>query len=109
MPRALWPEKPVFGGSPKIVMEMTGLVLDEDTSWGVGNVMEFRIKFRDSGVGCWISYTGLVARNPRSQSRRGRARSGELGRVFFFFLPAAALIQPIGSIVELTGGLPPRS
>jgi hypothetical protein len=103
MPRALWPEKPVFGGSPKIVMEMTGLRLNEDTSWGVGNVMEFQINFGIPGLILGFLLLGwLLGTLDRKAAERERA--GELGRVFFFFLPAAALIQPIGSIVELTGG-----
>ena len=103
VPRALWPDKPVFGGSPKIVMEMTGLVLDEDTSWGVGNVMEFQINFGIPGLVVGFLILGwLLGTLDRKAAEAERA--GELGRVFFFFLPAAALIQPIGSIVELTGG-----
>ena len=44
VPRIVWPDKPVFGGSPKIVSEMTGLQLNQDTSFGIGQVMEFYIK-----------------------------------------------------------------
>jgi hypothetical protein len=33
VPRALWPDKPVFGGSGDIVREMTGLSLSTTTSW----------------------------------------------------------------------------
>ncbi|MGO8776957.1 MAG: hypothetical protein ACLQHT_21995, partial [Terracidiphilus sp.] len=50
VPRALWPEKPVVAGSPKIVANMTGLRLSPGTSFGVGNVMEFQINFGIPGV-----------------------------------------------------------
>src|SRR5690606_30812846 len=50
VPRLLWPDKPVYGGSPQIVREMTGLHLSENTSWGVGNVMEFYINFGIPGL-----------------------------------------------------------
>src|SRR5207245_1716340 len=50
VPRALWPEKPVFAGSPQIVSKMTGLRLSPTTSFGVGNVMEFQINFGIPGV-----------------------------------------------------------
>lgn len=104
VPRAIWPEKPVFGGSPKIVMEMTGLVLDEDTSWGVGNVMEFHINFGIPGL--VLGFLGLGWLLGFLDRRAAESdRSGELGKVFFYFLPAVALIQPIGSMVELAGGV----
>ena len=45
VPRAIWPGKPVFAGSPKIVSEMTGLYFSKTTSFGVGNVMELYIFF----------------------------------------------------------------
>src|SRR6266702_454545 len=50
VPLILWADKPVFAGSPKIVSEMTGLVLSETTSFGVGNVMEFQINFGIPGL-----------------------------------------------------------
>src|SRR5262249_2576562 len=45
VPRLFWPDKPVFAGSPRIVAEMTGLYLSENTSFGIGQVMEFQINF----------------------------------------------------------------
>src|SRR4030095_1799785 len=50
IPRAVWTEKPVFGGSPVIVAEMTGLTMSDTTSFGVGNVMEFYVNFGVPGV-----------------------------------------------------------
>jgi hypothetical protein len=103
VPRAIWPDKPVFAGSPKIVSEMTGLVLSETTSFGVGNVMEFQINFGIPGlvVGFlllgWL--LGLLDRKAALADCRG-----DLGQVFLFFLPAVALIQPNGSLVELASG-----
>jgi hypothetical protein len=103
IPRALWPDKPVFGGSPKIVAEMTGLELDPTTSWGIGNVMEFYINF---GIGGLIVGFLLLGWALRTLDRKAAAAEirGDLGRAILFFLPGAALIQPGGSMVELTGG-----
>jgi len=103
VPRAIWPDKPVFGGSPKIVMEMTGKVLNEDTSWGVGNVMEFQINFGIPGLVVGFLLLGWLL-GTLDRNAAEAERSGNLRRIFFFFLPAVALIQPIGSIVEVTGG-----
>ncbi len=103
VPRALWPDKPVTAGSPKIVSEMTGLILSDTTSFGVGNVMEFQINFGVPGViGGFVILGWLMG----SLDRRAAAAeaNGELGRVCVLFLPAIALIQPGGSMVELVGG-----
>jgi putative effector of murein hydrolase LrgA (UPF0299 family) len=82
---------------------MTGLYLDEDTSWGVGNVMEFQINFGIPGlIGGFLMLGWLLGTLDRSAAEAERA--GQLSRVFFFFLPAVALIQPLGSLVELSGG-----
>jgi hypothetical protein len=102
VPRALWPDKPITGGSGQIVADMTGLRLNEDTSWGVGNVMEFYINFGLPGlvVGFvalgWL--IGILDLKASDAERRGR-----LGEVFLFFLPATALVQPQSSIVEMSG------
>lgn len=103
VPRALWPEKPVVAGSPKVVSEMTGLVLSENTSFGVGNVMEFYINFSIPGV---IAGFLLLGWGIGTLDRKAAAaeRNGDLGRTILFFLPAIALIQPNGSIVELASG-----
>ena len=103
VPRILWPEKPVFGGSPVIVSEMTGLILSEDTSFGVGNVMEFYINFGIPGLVAGFLVLGWLLGWLDRKAAVAEA-SGDLGQVFLFFLPAAALIQPNGSMVELVGG-----
>jgi hypothetical protein len=102
VPRAFWADKPVTGGSGQIVAQMTGLELNEDTSWGVGNVMEFYINFGLPGLvigflclGWLIGFLDLKA--------AGAERRGDLNSIFVYFLPAVALIQPGASITEITG------
>ena len=102
IPRALWPDKPITGGSGKMVADMTGLTLNEDTSWGVGNVMEFYINFGLAGViGGFLVLGALIG----FLDIRGAAaeRRGDLRQVPVYFLPAVALIQPGASLVEMTG------
>lgn len=103
VPRALWPEKPVYAGSGNIVVEMTGLRLAKNTSWGVGQVMEFHINFGVAGVIVGFLLLGLAL--GRLDILAAVADSeGNLGETFLYFLPGVALVQPNGSIVELIGG-----
>jgi len=103
VPRILWPDKPVFAGSPGIVSEMTGLILSETTSWGVGNVMEFYINFGIPGMVVGFLVLGWLLGTLDQRAALAEA-DGDFGRLFLFFLPAVALIQPNGSLVELVGG-----
>jgi hypothetical protein len=103
VPRVFWPEKPVYGGSPQIVSKMTGLHFNSRTSIGVGNIMELQINFGYPGVvvgfcllGWGIGKLDLKAAIAEYQ--------GELGTLILYFLPCLAMIQPNGSIVEISGG-----
>jgi putative effector of murein hydrolase LrgA (UPF0299 family) len=103
VPRFFWPEKPVFAGSPLIVSKMTGLHLSPKTSFGVGNVMEFQINLGVPGVVIGFVVLGWLIGTLDLKAAVAEAR-GDLGGMILFFLPCVALIQPNGSIVELTGG-----
>jgi hypothetical protein len=103
IPRAIWPEKPVFAGSPQIVSKMTGLRLSRNTSFGVGNVMEFQINFGIPGVIVGFLALGWLIGTLDLKAAVAEGR-GDLGRVILFFLPCVALIQPGGSLVELFSG-----
>ncbi len=104
VPRALWPDKPVFGGSGRIVADMTGLHLDENTSWGVGNVMEFQINFGMPGVVIGFLILGFVLGWLDFKAAAADAR-GDVSKVILFFLIGVALTQRAGgSIVEMSGG-----
>jgi hypothetical protein len=103
VPRFVWPEKPVFGGSGTIVAEMTGLKLDLSTSWGVGNVMEFQVNFGTPGVVIGFLILGFLIGWLDYRAAAADAR-GDIGRLILFFLIGLALTQPGGSIVEIAGG-----
>ena len=103
IPRVLWKDKPIAGGSGTLVREMTGIRLSEDTSWGVGNVMEFYINF-----GMWSLIPGFLLLgwligwlDRRAAMALGAA---DPSRAMLYFLPGIALIQPNGSLVEVVGG-----
>src|SRR5262249_48830964 len=104
VPRALWPEKPVYGGSGTIVRDMTGLDLEQNnTAWGVGNVMEFQINFGTPGVIVGFLIVGFLVGWLDYKAACADAR-GDLSRLMLCFLVAVALIQPGNSIVEMAGG-----
>jgi hypothetical protein len=103
IPRALWPDKPVKAGSGRIVAQMTGLQLDENTSFGVGNVMEFQINFGIPGLLIGFLVLGFALGKLDRLAATADA-VGDLGKTFLFFLPGVAMIQPNGSIVEIMGG-----
>lgn len=103
VPRALWPDKPVHAGSPRIVAEMTGLELSNTTSFGVGNVMEFQINFGIPGIILGFILLGFMLGWLDREAAFSDA-TGRVARSIVFFLPAVALIQPNGSLVELIGG-----
>jgi hypothetical protein len=102
IPRAYWPDKPVTGGSGRIVAEMTGLQLDEDTSWGVGNVMEFYINLGLPGiVGGFVALGWLIGfLDLKAASAEWR---GDFKSAIVPFLTAVAVAQPGASIMETTG------
>jgi hypothetical protein len=103
VPRILWPDKPVFAGSPEIVSKTTGLHLSPTTSFGVGNVMEFQINFGIPGVVVGFAVLGWLIGTLDRKAAAAEAR-GDLGGLILFFLPAVALIDPQGSLVEVFSG-----
>jgi hypothetical protein len=103
IPRAVWPDKPVSSGSPRIVSRMTGLWLSTTTSFGVGNVMEFQINFGTAGVVVGFLILGWLIGKLDLKAALAE-QQGDFGRVVLFFLPCVALIQPNGSIVDIASG-----
>jgi hypothetical protein len=103
VPRIFWPEKPVYGGSPQIVSKMTGLRFSSQTSIGVGNVMELQINFGMPGVAVGFFVLGWAIGKLDLKAAIAERR-GQLDSAIMYFLPCVAMIQPNGSIVEITGG-----
>jgi len=103
IPRALWPDKPIVAGSGRIVADMTGLDLSRETSFGVGNVMEFHINFGIAGIVVgFVLFGWILGRLDRLAATSDT--TGDLGSTLIYFLPAVAIIQPNGSMVEMVGG-----
>ncbi len=103
IPRLIWPEKPVYGGSPAIIQNMSGYYVGEGSSFGVGQVMEFYINY---GMASLIAGFVLLGWALGTLDRMAATAyvEGKHRRLMSTFLPAIALIQPNGSVVELVGG-----
>lgn len=103
VPRAIWPDKPVYGGSPEIVEKMCGFPVNDQTSFGVGNVMEFYINFgMPSLIIGFIGFGWVLGWLDRSAATAYLDR--DYGKLIIYFLPALAIIRPGESMVEMTGG-----
>jgi hypothetical protein len=100
IPRALWPEKPIAAGSGRIVANMTGLDLAEGVSFGVGNVMEFYVNFGMPGIIIGFLLLGWVT-GALDLKAAVAERQSSLDSLILYFLPAVALMSPIGSLVDL--------
>ena len=103
IPRIIWPTKPVFAGSPAIIMEMTGFMVNDNTSYGVGNVMEFYINFGMPSLILGFLFLGMLLAWLDRQAGI-RIQQGDWGSAIVYFMPAAAMIHPNGSLVELFSG-----
>jgi len=104
IPRALWAGKPVYGGSPDIINEMTDFVVNEKTtSFGVGNVMEFYINFGlPSLIGGFVLLGLVLGKLDRGAASAFLDRN--YARLIVLTLPAFAIIRPGESTVEMVGG-----
>jgi hypothetical protein len=103
IPRVFWPDKQIAAGSGTIVAEMTGLKLSRSTSFGVGNVMELQINFGIPGIVIGFLILGFALRRLDRKATESY-EGGELGNSMLYYLPAVAMIQPNGSMVEVIGG-----
>ena len=103
IPRVLWPEKPVYGGSPEIIETMTGFKVRKGVSYGVGNVMEFYINFGlPSLIAGFVALGWFLGWLDASAARA--LAVGDLKGVILRVLPAISFIQPDKSVVEMMGG-----
>ncbi|ROZ66355.1 oligosaccharide repeat unit polymerase [Ramlibacter sp. WS9] len=101
VPRALWPDKPTFGGSGNMVAEFTGLTFSEGTSVGVGQVLEFYINFGAWGVAFGFLLLGVLIRQFDWHAAQG-LRNGDYRRFVMWFVPGLGMLQAGGNLAEVT-------
>jgi hypothetical protein len=102
VPRIIWRSKPITAGSPDIVSYFTGLYFESGTSVGIGQVMEGYINFGTAGVvGLFLVFGTVLGAIDIEAAKRLKARD-TLGFVTWF-VPGIGLLQPGGSLIEVTG------
>lgn len=102
VPRALWPGKPVTGGSGDLVARYTGLRFAEGTSVGIGHVLELYVNFGTVGVVAGFAVLGLVLALIDATARQ-RLEANDWPGFAVRFVPGLALLQTGGSLAEVAG------
>lgn len=101
IPRALWPNKPIVGGSGDLVSVYTGIRFADGTSVGVGQVLEAYVNFGTVGVAlCFLVLGASLTWIDRSAF--DRLKSGDANRFLIRYLPGLSLLQVGGSFTEVT-------
>ncbi|MEO7190499.1 MAG: hypothetical protein ABI051_05540 [Vicinamibacterales bacterium] len=101
VPRVFWPDKVVAAGSGDLVSQYTGMQFAEDTSVGIGEVMEFYVNFGTIGVLLGFVVLGGVVL--LFDERAGwHLRQGNVQRACLWYLPGLSLLQVGGSFVDVT-------
>jgi hypothetical protein len=100
VPRALWPGKPVYAGSPGVVSRYTGLSFAAGTSVGIGQVMEFYINFGTLGVLFGFLILGTLV-GMFDAWAAARLWAGDWMHFAMWFLAGIGFIQAGGSLVEV--------
>ncbi len=97
VPRFLWPNKPVYAGSSDLVMRYTGQVVSENTSFGVGYVMEFYINFGTACVVTGFLLLGILLRILDFKAAQHLVRGNWQGFTLWF-LPALGFTETLDTI-----------
>ena len=100
IPRAIWPDKPAVGGGGDLVSQFTGITFAEGTSVGTGQVLEFYMNFGMPGVLAGFAVLGFILMRLDQRMMRALAM-GNIHGLVQCALPGLALLQPLGSLLEI--------
>ena len=104
VPRVLWPGKPIFAGSSELIREMTDFVVNESTTYGVGQVMELYVNFGVPSLVVGFLLFGF-AYGWVDRNAAAALQGGEFGRAILWFLPGVAMNMPLATIAEVMGNI----
>jgi hypothetical protein len=102
VPRAMWPNKPVYAGSGDLVATYTGFSYASGTSIGIGALMECYVNFGTAGVLIGFFIIGAVIVYT-DRSAGGALRRGDSDTFLRWYLPGLALLNVGGLFAEVTG------
>lgn len=103
IPRALWPDKPISSGSGNLVSEFTGLRFSEETSVGIGHIMELYVNFGRLSVVLGMIVIGTVM-GWIDRNAGTAIVAGNWSRFAIWWLPGVSLLQVGGSLVDALSG-----
>ncbi|MFI5177515.1 MAG: hypothetical protein ACHQO8_03070, partial [Vicinamibacterales bacterium] len=101
VPRVLWPDKPMSAGSGDLVSRYTGMQFGEDTSVGIGQIMELYVNFGSPGVAIGMAVIGALIILVDERAAIALAH-GDVRRCCVWFVPGLSLLQVGGSLVDVS-------
>jgi len=101
IPRILWKNKPIVGGSGSLASDYTGLVFADGTAVGVGHPLELYANFGTAGVILGFFVFGLLL-GIYDRCAGKALLAGDIKTFLYFFLPGLAFTTTIGSLAEAT-------
>ncbi len=100
MPRIIWKEKFLVAGATEIVIQYTGIQFLENTSVGIGQVMELYINFGRSGIIIGFLILGIfIAFIDRKSGYH--LNKANIYKFVMWFLPGLAIITGGASFAEI--------
>lgn len=100
IPRAIWPDKPIYAGSPDVVSKYTLIRFEYGTSVGIGQVMEFFINFGWIGVVIGFMILGIMIGLFDSWAAE-RLWQGDWPQFAAWYVAGIGFIQAGGSLIEV--------
>jgi hypothetical protein len=101
IPRAIWPGKPMYAGSGKLVTHYTGIRFANGISVGIGHVMELYVNFGVPGV--FLGYLLLGSLLAFLDTRCGNLLlAGNWQQFTILFGIGQSFLQVIGNFAEAT-------
>lgn len=100
IPRVIWPDKPPVGGGQDLVAQFTGITFAQNTSVGVGQVLECYMNFAMPGVLAGFTVLGFILMRLDQGVMRSLAVRNIPG-VVQRGMPGLAMLAPMGNLLEI--------
>ncbi len=104
IPRAIWADKPVSGGSGNLVSDITGIEFNKETSIGVSHWLELYANFGIAGLFIGMFIVGVTVRY--IDLNAGQAlKHANVGKFIFMVFLGSAFLNTLGSFAETISSL----